>query len=196
MPFTCHTHHIGQRWFALRARQIINRRCAIRDSIGDLPGRGIAHAGARNAVWNADFNDASARYTQRAVIHIALAANGDEFIRHAACFGQAVHRAWIKPRHAGRRAKQHRGGSAGSDNARFGAGSLADLSAGGGLQMMHFHRGARGFRHRSQHFGRHQPAGKPRIRAIGIDDARHTKVIINHAGCSERVRRSALRQSA
>ena len=113
------------------------------------------------------------------VIAVALAADDDDLVAHAACIGQAVHPAGIEPGDAGSRAGQNGRGGARGDAAGFRPGDPGDDPAGMGLKLGNIDAVAGGSPHRLGHLGRHDAAAETGHRAIGVDQRLDAEAFID-----------------
>ena len=86
-------HHLLEPRPGVRAGDPVHRGGALGERIGDLPGFGIARAGAGVAIGQADLDQAHADRADHVVVEVALTAHHDDLVRHAGGVGQAVHAA-------------------------------------------------------------------------------------------------------
>ena len=173
--------HRGQLRLGVGIGDVDHGRGVVVDGGGVLPGLGVAHAGAAEAVGDADLHQLDAHGAHGVVVEVAVAAGHDHAALHAGRVGQAVHAGRVEAGDAGRGAQQQARGGAAGDVPGLGAGVAGDDGARRGLQLGDVDARPAGLGHGRGHLRRHDRAAQPGGGAGSVDDGAHAEALVHAA---------------
>ena len=171
----CHLHHVGQGGARGGVRHPEHGGGARTDAGVDLPGLGVTLARSGKAVREPDLDDSGASRADGVVVGVALAAHHHDLVGNAAGPRQRRHHRGIEPGDAGRSREQQAGGRSRGDKPALRPRDGCDPSCRAGMQRHHVHTRTRRLDHCRSDLRVHDAPGKPRRRALAVDDHRHAE---------------------